>query len=526
MFSKKDFSRRRFLKAGTALAVASVITPQYLLGKARNEYTGTPDLEDIFQKFQCPQWFRDAKFGLWLHWGPGSVPEQGSGWYSRHMYQSHPNKSEPFGAAGCWEYHRKIYGHQSQFGYKDICNLWKAEKFDAEATMQQFKKWGARYAGIIANFSDNFDSFNSSIHSWNATKVGPKRDIVGEFAAAARRNNIPWMASSHVGGWTNNWYKAAFEADEDGPMKGVPYDGNLTKADGKGTWWEGLDPQQLYAYKYPDFEKEFGQRLVELVENYQPDVLYFDWKVIPPSALEACKRLYNNSLKQHGSIQSIVTVKSPQPGTLLDFEQGIADGMPKEYWQTDTAFNEKWFWKLDYDQDTMYLRHNARTLKEQLVDIVSKRGVLMFDIAVYPDGSVPADQFAIMDEFGEWLNANSEAIHATEPWKIYGEGGEAKGGHFNERTVKSEPWTPDVYRFTQSKDGKTLYIHVFGNPSGRELTIRSLADQSLFNGKVKGISLIGSQAPVKCKMKTDGLHITMPDNVPFKDCNALKLSIK
>ncbi|KAA6300202.1 MAG: hypothetical protein EZS26_003653 [Candidatus Ordinivivax streblomastigis] len=515
----QKFSRRRFLKAGTALAAASIFTPRQIFGNPHFRTTGTiATQDDIFQNFQCPQWFKDAKFGLWLHWGPGSVPEEGSGWYSKHMYQKNPKKSEPFGAAGCWDYHRQRYGHQSEFGFKDVCNLWKAEKFDAEVMMQQFKKWGARYAAIIANFSDNFDSFNSSVHGWNSLRLGPKRDIVGEFAAAARRNGIPWMASSHVGGWTNRWYESAFGADEDGPLKGIPYDGNLTLADGKGKWWEGLDPQQLYAYKYPDFEKEFGKRLVDLVENYRPDVLYFDWKKIPPSAMEACKRLYANSLNKHGNIQSIITVKSPQAGTVLDFEQGIADGLQPEYWQTDTSFTEKWFLKANDP-----LRQNARSLKELLVDIVSKRGVLMLNLAIYPDGSIPADEFAVMEEFGAWLNANSEAIHETEPWKIHGAGGKAPGGHFNERSVKSDPWSHDVHRFTCNKDGKTLYVHIFGDPAGKEIHISELADKNLFSGKIKKVSLIGANHSIKWSVKPQGLSVVMPDKLAFSDCNVLKI---
>jgi alpha-L-fucosidase len=514
---RQNFSRRQFLRAGTALVAASVITPSHLSGKQNFTAAGVVAAgDDIFRKFQCPQWFKDAKFGLWLHWGPQTVPAKGAGWYSRHMYSAELARKEGFGLEA-WEFHRKTYGHQSQVGFKEICNLWKAEKFDADATMRQFKKWGARYAAIISQHCDNFDLYNTSIHKWNSVHVGPKRDILGEFAAAARRHKIPWMASSHAGGWTNKWYEPAFGADKEGELKDVPYDGILTLADGKGKWWEGLDPQQLYAYKYPDFEKELGQRLVELVENYHPDVLYFDWKDIPAPAMEACKRLYANSLKEHGAIQTIITVKQPMAGTVLDFEKGIADGIQDEYWQTDTTLNEDWFWK---DEP---LRQNARTLKELLVDIVSKRGVLMLDLPVYPDGSIPDDQFAIMEEFGAWVTGNSEAIHETEPWKTYGAGGKTAGGHFNERTVKSEPWSYDVYRFTRSKDKKTLYVHIFGKPAGKEINITELGDKNLFSGKVEKVSLIGSGNALKWSVKPQGLSVVMPGELAYRDCNVLKI---
>jgi alpha-L-fucosidase len=479
--------------------------------------------EDIFQKFQCPQWFKDAKFGLWLHWGPQSFPDQGGGWYARHLYMQKEELAKELWGVGAWEYHRMTFGHQSEFGYKDICNLWKAEKFDAEATIRLFKKWGARYAAIVAQHHDNYDLFNSSVHKWNSLNVGPKRDLLGEFAEAARRNGIPWMASAH-GSITQRWYEPAFGADKEGFRTDALYDGNLTLADGKGLWWEGLDPQQLYAHKYKDFEKEFSQRLIELVENYRPDVLYFDNPAIPAPALEACKRLYANSLKKNGAIESIITVKEPQTGTVLDFERGIADGIQAEYWQTDTTIGGEWFIKFD-KEGKCELLHNARTLKELLVDIVSKRGVLMLNVSVYQDGSIPAEQLAIMEEFGAWLTANSEAIHDTEPWKIYGEGGEATSGHFNERTTKSTPWTHDVRRFTCNKDKKMLYVHVFGDPAGKEVIIDSLANKKLFNGKVKKVSLVDSNnEPLKWSMQSNGLHVNIPAKVSFKDCNVLKIT--
>jgi alpha-L-fucosidase len=253
------------------------------------------------------------------------------------------------------------------------------------------------------------------------------------------------------------------------------------------------------------------------VENYQPDVLYFDNSDIPAPALEACKRLYGNSLKKNGAIQTIVTVKNPQAGTVLDFEKGLAEGIQKEYWQTDTSLNEAWF------QKDEKLRHNARTIKELFVDIISKRGVLMLNLPINADGSIPDDQRELMDEVGVWINGNQEAIYATEPWKTFGEGGESAGGHFNERTVDSTPWSHDVRRFTRSKDGKTLYIHVFGNSAGQELTISSLADKNLFKGKVKKITLLGSSASIKWSMKPQGLSVVMPDKLAFSDCNVLKI---
>ncbi|MDR3110432.1 MAG: alpha-L-fucosidase [Planctomycetaceae bacterium] len=545
--SNSNFSRRRFLRTSAALAAASAIVSQHAWGSVEPQESGnvTPVPNDIFDLFQCPQWLKDAKFGLWLCWGPQSVPGGGGGWYSRHMYAHGKDLKEPFGE-NAWDFHREHYGHQSQFGYKDICNLWKAENFDAEAMMRQFKKWGARYAAIIVNFSDNFDLFNSSIHGWNATKVGPKRDIVGEFSAAARKYGLKWAATSHGGAWGNIWYDAAMSCDKEGPLKDVPYDGVLTKADGKGLWWEGLDPQQLYAINYPDYEKEFSQRMIELVENYQPDMLYFDLVEIPVPAVEAARRLYANSLKKHGSIQAVVTVKQSQNGTLLDYETGVSDKLEKDYWQDDTTLVNAWFLKpLDTKKNVAFridevespsddsdiilsgLRHNARTLKELFVDIISKRGVLLLNLGITAGGIIPQDQMKLMDEFGGWIVSNGEAIYKTDPWKVMGAGGEvARGGH-RERDVNSTAWDENVYRFTCNRDKKTLYVHIFGNPDGKEVKIKELADKSLFPGRVKSVSLIGNggkTSKVAYKITSDGLAVHLPGQLPFRDCNVLKVN--
>ena len=519
----RHFSRRQFLSSGVVAATGLLFAQQYLKSAIITTETGIfKPQQDIFQQFQCPQWFRDAKFGLWLHWGPQTIPEKGGGWYARHMYME-PQKlgRETFGE-GAWQYHRDTFGHQSEAGYKELCHLWKAEKFDAEVTIKQFKQWGARYIAVMGNHHDNYDLFNSTVHQWNATKVGPKRDIVGEVAAAARRNKLKWAVSIHCFR-AKGWFEPAFWADSEGPKKDVLYDGNLTLADGKGKWWEGLDPQQLYAHKYADFEKEAAQRHLELVRNYRPDMIYFDEGKIQPPMVAACEELYRNSLAQNGSIQTIVTVKSPAPGTVLDYERGVAEGMRDEYWQTDTTLDEHWFLKPNPDGSTRLI-HNARSLKELLVDIVSKRGILLLNIAVRADGSIPSDQFTVMEEFGSWLKSNGEAIYETQPWKVYGEGGDASGGHFSERGVTSEPWDHHILRYTCNKAQTILYIHVFGNSAGKDVVAGSLAkDKGFISGKIKKLSLIGNKTTVKWSLQNDGLHFTMPDKVAFKDCNVIKM---
>ena len=510
---KKFAIRRSMSLVGLLLCAASVCTA----ASARGEVA--PEWDQVSASWQCPEWFKDAKFGLWLHWGPQTIPAKGGGWYARDMYME---KDPESWGKDAWSYHRETYGPQSKFGYKDLCNSWKAEKFDADVTIKQFKNWGARYVVTMANHHDNFDLFASSVHGWNTTKVGPKRDLVGEFAAAARRHDLKWAAAVYCSR-APDWFTPAFGSDADGPLKGVPYDGNQTKADGKGLWWEGLDPQQLYASKYPNFNQEFGQRIFELVTNYRPDELYFDDGQVPGPTKPACAALYANSLKNNGSIQAVVTVKSPEAGTILDFEKGVSEGIQKDYWQTDITLAEDWFLKPNPDGSSN-LRHNARSLKERLVDTVSKRGVLLLCVAIRADGTIPADQTIILDELGLWLKGNGEAIYNTHPWKVCGEGGEAADGDFDERGITSKPWDSSVLRFTVNKLNTTLYVHVFGDPTAMDLIVQSMAaDKQLFTGKIRRVSVIGSHARVKWSMQSNGLHIKIPSKLGFNDCNVLKI---
>jgi alpha-L-fucosidase len=474
--------------------------------------------DELAAQWTCPAWFQDAKFGLWLHWGPQSVPEYGGGWYARHMYMEPQELGDEQWGRNAWEYHRKNYGHQSDFGYKEICREWKAEKFDADATMRQFRGWGARYVAIMGNHHDNFDLFDSSVHLWNTTRVGPKRDIVREFAAAARRYKLPWMVSVHASR-APKFFEPAGGSDSQGAKKGVLYDGVLTREGGKGKWWDGLDPQQLYATHYPAFEREFLQRLKDLVRNYRPDMIYFDDARIPrgtdPAAL-----LYAQSRARDGSIQAIVTVKTPQPGTMRDVEKGGAADLESEPWQTDTTLASDWF--LKHDDGDRVLRHDLRSLVEALVDTTSKNGSLLLNVAVRGDGSVPDDQRGVLDALGEWLQCHGQAIYGTRPWKIYGSGGAIQGGHFHERLRDSQPWGADVIRFTRDKANRRLFVFVFGAAEPREVTIDALAGKAgLFGGRVRKVSVVGDKGRVKWTQEEQGLRMALPGIKQAPHCAVL-----
>ncbi len=198
--------------------------------------------EEHGEVYQIPDWYKNGKFGIWTHWGPQTFPGAG-GWYARHCYMKDFSK-ETWGRYA-YKHHIKHYGHPSEIGYKDVCNMWKAEKLDADGLVKYFKSVGAKYVVTMGNHHDHFDCWDSKYHPWNSVNVGPKKDIIGEFEKAAKKYNLPLGVSCHDDRHLD-WFKSAFGADKDGPYAGVPYDGHMTKEDGKGKWWEGLDPADLY----------------------------------------------------------------------------------------------------------------------------------------------------------------------------------------------------------------------------------------------------------------------------------------
>ncbi|WP_372938156.1 alpha-L-fucosidase, partial [Seonamhaeicola sp.] len=343
--------------------------------------------DELAEQYQCPEWFRDAKFGIWFHWGPQAVPEQGGGWYARHMYMQDVGR-QTFGKMA-YPYHLMTYGHPSEFGYKDVINLWKAEKFDAEALINFSKENGAKYIVALANHHDHFDLFDSSYHPWNSVNVGPKKDIIGEFEAATRKAGLKFGVTSHDDRFLN-WWKPAFGSDKEGKYAGVPYDARLTKADGKGKWWEGLDPKDLYGPApedrtpeiIEDIKKNWLKRHIELVDKYKPDLLYNDGFnfTYGDYGKEVTRKLYNNSLSENGKIEAVMLLKRKAKGTVNEVESGGSNTLREYPWQSEITFTD-WFYKKD-----RHLTHNARTILEMLIEAVSKNGNLLLSMELNPDG--------------------------------------------------------------------------------------------------------------------------------------------
>jgi alpha-L-fucosidase len=494
--------------------------------------------------YQTPEWFRDAKFGIWAHWGPQCEPEHGD-WYGRMMYIP----SEPD-----YKSHLAEYGHPSTNGFKDIIHEWKAENFDPDKLLKFYKENGAKYFMALANHHDNFDNYNSKYQPWNSVAIGPKKDLIGGWAAAARKNGLRFAVSVHAAhAWS--WYEVAQGADTSGPLAGVPYDGKLTKADGKGLWWDGLDPQDLYAQNHapgkklewdwnaakgsstPDaaYMEKFFLRTKQLWDDYQPDMVYFDDTVLPfhgvtdEVGLNLVAHIYNSSFQHHGHNEAVVNGKLLNPmereALTYDIERGKAEGILPLPWQTDTCLGS---WHYDRAIFEQHRYKPAASVVRMLADIVSKNGNLMLSVPLQRDGTPDSDEIQIVSEIGAWLKVNGEAIYATRPWKIFGEGpstSNAEKGHFGGQTdVQKTAFTPEDIRFTQSKDGRSVYAIVLEIPKDGQVTIKSLASDSVnWPGKIGSVRLLGAGGKLKFTRDAAGLHVTLPEVTADKIALALKI---
>ena len=497
-----------------------------------------PSWESLAQ-YQCPEWFRDAKFGIWAHWTAQCVPEQGD-WYARQMYQE---------GSGDYNYQVAHYGHPSKVGFKDIDHIWHAENWEPEKLISLYKAAGAKYFVALAQHHDNFDCFDSKYQPWNSVALGPKKDIVGTWAKAARKAGLRFGVSSH-GSHAWSWYEVSQGTDTKGPLAGVPYDGHLTKADGKGQWWEGLDPQDLYAQNHvpgkgglvwdwnaaqgssiPDaaYCEKFYNRTIDLLDKYHPDLLYFDDTVLPlyqvdPSiGLRIAAHHYNAGVKRRGGrSESVLNGKglNVQQAQCLtkDIERGRTDKIEPHPWQTDTCIGQ-WHYSR-----SVYENHQYKTpdqVVKMLLDIVAKNGNLLLSIPVRGDGTIDSDEIAFLQGMAAWMTVNGEAIFATRPWKISGEGPvKVKSGSFNEGG--DDRLTAADFRFTTKNNA--LYAAAMGWPDDRTLTVKTLAASAPgIVGRVKTVSLLGSPEPLHWAQTADGLVVTLPVQKPCDHAYVLKI---
>ncbi len=495
--------------ADGACTTAATATPAYDLPVAAGPFQ--PEMESL-KTYKAPDWFRDAKFGIWAHWGPQAVPRAGD-WYARNLYvPGHPH----------YDHHLKTYGHPSKLGYKDIIPLWTADKWDPEGLMDKYAAAGAKYFVSMGVHHDNFDLWNSKHHRWNAVAMGPKRDVVGTWKAAAQKRGLRFGVSEHLGA-SHNWYHPSHGYDQFWPENGVDYDGaNPAYSDlyhpkhnepfrGNADTWYTHDPK---------YHQIWFNRIRDLVDSYQPDLLYSDgglpFGVVGRSLLA---HMYNSNMTRHGKLESVYNCKAFGSGEydaamcVQDVERGVLKGINPLPWQTDTS-NGDWFYSDGYTYKT------APEVIYMLSDIVSKNGNLLLNIVLYPDGSLPPESQTLLDELAPWMHVNAEAIHGTRPWKIFGEGPtETVDGAFRE----SAAYTAQDIRFTTK--GDAIYAITLGEPK-QSVAITSLGRSAGHEKRpVRRVNLLGVPKALKFRQTDQALVVDLPADLPTRHASVLKITI-
>ena len=467
-----------------------------------------PDWESL-QEYEAPEWYRDAKFGIFIHWGVYSVPAFGSEWYPRMMYV----KGSPE-----YKHHIATYGPQDKFGYKDFIPMFKAEHFDPAAWAELFKKAGAKYVVPVAEHHDGFAMYDSGLSDWTVVKMGPHRDTTGELAKAVRAVGLHFGVSSHR--VEHNFFL--------GPGRTIPSDISDPKYAafyGPAHKWlanpRGTPLNNDFTYVSQAWPNDWLARDAELVEKYQPDIVYFDWWIgqasIRPNLRRFAAFYYNSSLK-YGDHVGVINFKDyamQEHSAVLDLERGQLGDIRPLPWQTDTSVsNKSW----GYIQNDTF--KSPEFIVDQLIDIVSKNGNLLLNIGPRSDGTIPEEVQQVLLDVGAWLNVNSEAIYGTRPWRIYGEGPtKVEAGSFHDTAVR--PYTPEDFRFTTK--GDVLYAIGLAWPTDGEAVIHSLTP-TVGSERVLSIALLGSDAKLQFEQRADGLHVQLLSQAPAKYAYALRVT--
>jgi alpha-L-fucosidase len=466
-----------------------------------------PDWESL-QKYETPDWYRDAKFGIFIHWGVYSVPAFGSEWYPRMMYRVGSEE---------YKHHIATYGPQDKFGYKDFIPMFKAEHFDPAAWAELFRKAGAKYVVPVAEHHDGFAMYDSGLSDWTAVKMGPHRDIVGELAKAVRAEGLHFGLSSHR--VEHNFFL--------GPGRTIPSDINdprYAALYGPAHNWlmnpRGTPLNNDFTYVSSAWADDWLARGAELVGKYHPDFIFFDWWIGQPSVRSDLTRFaafyYNASLK-YGDHVGVITYKdyaTEEHSAVLDLERGQLGDIRPLPWQTDTSVsNKSWGY---IDNDTF---KSPEFVIDQLIDIVSKNGNLLLNIGPRSDGTIPEPVQQVLLHIGAWLNLNGDAIYGTRPWKAYGEGPtKVATGSFHD--FETANYTAEDFRFTTK--GNVLYAIGLAWPANGEAVIHALAPAA-GGASVQSLALLGSDAKLQFEQRADGLHVQLPAQAPGKYAYVLRV---
>ena len=453
-----------------------------------------PDWENIARNYRFPEWFCDAKFGIFIHWGVYSVPAFGNEWYSRNMYQRDSRE---------YKHHIETYGEHTRFGYKDFIPLFKAEKFNAAEWAKLFKEAGAKYVVPVAEHHDGFSMYDSELNGWNAAKMGPKKDIVGLLKQAVENEGLVFGLSTHRA--ENAWFYnggMAFPSDVQ--------DTTIT------LYGRRLFPDKTYN---ESVAREWLTHTYELINKYQPELIWFDWTVNNPVLTPYFNRFlayyYNNALDW--GKQVVVNTKQGYPTNVQvwDVERGKSGKMMKFPWQTDTSVGKKSWCYIDGEENK-----TTEQIVHDLIDIVSKNGNLLLNIGPRADGSITEEQQAVLLGIGKWLKVNGEAIYGTRCWKKFGEGDtESTKGAFSDNTATA--YTARDMRFTVK--GNDFYVIVL-NWDEAGVLVKSLDKNAIADAKIQQVKLLGSNEKIEWEQTGEGLKLSFPKTKPCEFACSFKIT--
>lgn len=470
-----------------AITMICLLMPLFLstaISQQKPMHTYQPTWESL-NSYKAPDWYRDAKFGIWAHWGPQAVPMQGD-WYARHMYEE---------GSPVYKKHLEEYGHPSQHGYVEVLEKWRAENWNPDQLMGLYKAAGAKFFVSMGVHHDNFDLWDSKFHRWNAVQHGPHKDVVGIWQKAARKHGLKFGVSEHLGA-SYTWWAVSKSADKSGPFKGVPYDGNNPDFQDLYHALPAPDDKEWYS-KNEAWHSEWYLRVNDLVSHYHPDLLYSDGGVpFGPYGLQTIANLYNQNP------ESVYLAKGKETSAYVeDRERGSAKDIVPNPWQVDTSIGD-WF----YNKGWPYRK--ADWVLKNLVDVTSKNGTMLLNVVLRPDGGLDPEVETLLHDLADWMKINSESVFGTRPWITYGEGPtRVANGSFRE----DFPFTAKDVRYV-TKGDRTLYATFLGELSGQDALLTCLRKSPNATAKIESVSLLGMDKPLKFEQMQDGLLVHVPQN--------------
>jgi alpha-L-fucosidase len=448
--------------------------------------------------YQCPDWFRDAKFGIFIHWGVYSVPAFSSEWYPRIMYDQRDT--------GVFNHHVRTYGPQDKFGYKDFIPLFKAEKFDADQWADLFRKSGAKYIVPVAEHHDGFSMYDNSLSDWNAMKMGPKRDIIGELSAAVRKQGLIFGLSSHR---IEHWFFMG---------EGKKFPSDVLDPEWEDFYGPAHDERDTIIST--EYMNDWLLRNCELVDKYKPQLFWFDW-YIERSCMEPYRKTfatyyYNRGLEwNQGVVLNFKNRAFPDQAAVYDIERGSSRATRKFPWQTDTSIGKRSWGYIDGEENK-----SPNEIIDALIDIVSKNGNMLLNIGPKADGTITPEQTQVLLGIGSWLHINGEGIFGTRPWLVAEEGTTvgAEGSFGDQKPVT---YNAGDIRFT-SKDG-VVYAFVLDIPKDRQIVVKSLGSASDSALKISKVELMGSSEKISWVQKKDALVIKRPEGFPCSEAVGFRI---